>query len=192
MEKMFVNALAYSKILKWVMVIALIFILMIDMLFISLVVKVIDSATPEERTKIIWLAVLLILSSAAGFPIFYFVRRSLREQWIGIGEQGIRYNSPGKKIAASWDQVVSVSIVSRGRFGQALRTKGLRIDTKNGQIYALPIFVDKSAPIPQLKMGISSQKLLYPDGRTREMNAETSDVYMELQNHIPELFNART
>ena len=85
--------------------------------------------------------------------------------------------------------VIGVSIVSRGRYGQALRAKGLRIDTKNGKIYALPIFVDSAMPSPQQKMSISTQKLLYPDGRTRIVDAESCDIYMELQNYIPELLN---
>ena len=190
MEKTFVNALAYSRILKLMIIAALVFIVMVDALVISLVLKVIDQATPEERTKVIPLVVLMLFSSAAGFPFFYFIHRTLREQWISIGDAGIRYNSLGKKISASWDEVTGVSIVSRGRFGQALRTKGLRIDTKNGKIYALPVFVHKSMPIPQLKPGMSSQKLVYPDGKIKKIDVETSDIYMELQNHIPELLNA--
>ena len=189
MEKTFVNALAYSRILKLMIIATLVFIVIVDVLIISLVVKVIDHATPEERTRLIRLVVLMIFSSAAGFPLFYFVHRYLREQWISIGDAGIRYNSLGKKIAAAWDEITGVSIVSRGRFGQALRTKGLRIDTKNGKIYALPIFVHKSTPIPQLKPGISSQKLVYPDGKVKKLDVETSDIYMELKNYVPELLN---
>ena len=189
MEKTFVNALAYSRILKWVMIAALVFIVVVDALVISLVMKVIDQATPEERTKVIRLVVLMLFSSAAGFPLFYFVHRTLREQWISIGDAGIRYNSLGRKVSASWDEVTGVSIVSRGRFGQALRTKGLRVNTKNGKIYALPTFVDKSMPIPQLKPGISSQRLVYPDGKVKRLEVETSDIYMGLKNYVPELLN---
>lgn len=186
MEKIFINALAYSKILKSMMIITLFFIVAVDVMCIALVMRVINEATPEERTKIIALTQILILSGAMGFPLFYLIRRSLREQWIKIGDDGIMYNSWAKKISASWDEVKGVSIVSRGRYGQALRAKGLCIDTKNGKIYALPSFVDNSKPIPQLKMGMSSQRLVYPDGVIKEASVETSDIYVELQNYIPE------
>ena len=188
MEKTFVNPLAYSRILKLVMIGALIFVVIVDVLVVFLLVKVSDYATPEERERLLWLVVPLLLSSVTGFPLFYFIHRTIREQWIETSDQGIRYNSLGKKLSASWAEVISVSIVSRGRYGQALRTKGLLIDTSKGKIYALPTFVDKSEPIPQLRMGISSQRLLYPNGRTRKVDVETSDVYAELQNYVPELF----
>ncbi|MFC1715349.1 hypothetical protein ACFL6S_16895 [Candidatus Poribacteria bacterium] len=189
MEKTFVNALAYSRLLKSVIIVVLVFVVVVDIYIISLVMKVIGHATPEERTKIISLLVLLLLSSAAGFPFFYLIHRSFRKQWIKINDEGITYNSWSRKISASWDEVIGASVVSRGRYGQALRTKGLRIDTKKGKIYALPIFVDSSMPIPQLKMGISSQRLLYPDGRIELVDLETSDICTELRNHIPELLN---
>jgi len=187
MEKIFVNALAYSRVLKSLMIAVLIFVVIMDIALTALVMKVIGYATPEERTKLITLTVLLLLSSAIGFLLFYFIRRSIREQWIKTGEQGIAYGSWAKKVSASWDDVTGVSIVSRGRYGQALRAKGLRIDTNSGKIYALPTFVDKSLPIPQLKMSLSSQKLLYPDGTLKKVDVKTCDVYMELQNYIPEL-----
>jgi len=190
MEKTFVNALAYSKILKYLIIATLVFIAIVDISLVSLVVKIIGYATPEARTRITGLVALLLLSSAMGFPFFYLTHRSLKKHWIKTDDQGITYNSWGRKISASWDEVTGVSIVSRGRYGQALRTKGLRIDTKKGKIYALPIFVDSAMPIPQLKMGISAQKLLYPDGRIRVVDAESSDIYMELQNYVPELLNA--
>ena len=189
MERTFVNALAYSRLLKSVMIVVLVFAVVVDIYIISLVMKVIDHATPEERTKIISLLAILLLSSAAGFPFFYLIHRSLRKQWIRIDDEGITYNSWSRKTSASWDEVTAVSVVSRGKYGQALRTKGLRIDTEKGMIYALPIFVDSSMPIPQLKMGISSQRLLYPDGRIKVVDLETSDIYTELRNHIPELLN---
>lgn len=189
MEKTFVNALAYSKILKYFIIATLIFIAIVDISLVSLVVKAIGHAAPEERTRIMGLLAVLLLSSAVGFPFFYLMYRSLKKHWIKTDHQGITYNSWGKKISASWDEVTGVSIVSRGRYGQALRAKGLRIDTKKGKIYALPIFVDSAMPIPQLKMGISTQKLLYPDGKIRIADAKSCDIYMELQNYIPELLN---
>ena len=189
MEKTFVNALAYSRILRSVMIATLILVVIVDIYLISRVVKVIDHATSEERTRIISLLAILLLNSAAGFPFFYLIHRGLRRQSIRTDDQGITYSSWGRKISASWDEVTSVSIVSRGGYGQALRTKGLRIDTRKGKIYALPIFVDSSMPIPQLRMGISSRELLYPDGRVKVVEVEASDIYTELQNYIPELLN---
>lgn len=47
MEKTFVNALAYSRILRSIMVLVLAFIVVVDISLISLVIKVIDHATPE-------------------------------------------------------------------------------------------------------------------------------------------------
>ena len=169
---MFVNALAYSRILKSIMIATLAFIVIVDISLGSLVLKVADHAAPEERTKIIGLLALLLLSSAIGFPLFYLIHRSFKKHWIKTDDQGITYNSWGRKVSASWDDVTGVSIVSRGRYAQALRTKGLRIDTKKGKIYALPIFVDNAMPIPQLKMAIFAQKLLYPDGRIRIVDAD--------------------
>ena len=187
MEKTFVNVLAYSRTLKAFMIGILVFAVFSDAIVISLVVKVIDQATPDERTKIIGLLAVLLSSTCLGFPLLYLLHQSLRKHWIRTDEQGITYNFWGRNISASWEQVNNVSIVSRGRHGQALRTKGLRIDTKNGIIYALPILVDKSSPIPQLTMGITSRNLRYPDGRIRKIGVETSDIYLELQNYIPEL-----
>ena len=189
MEKTFVNALAYSKALRSVMIVVLILVVVIDIFTTSLVIKTINHATPAERARIIDLLTILLLSSATSFPFFYLIHRSLRKQWIKIDDVGITYNSWGRKISASWNEVTGASIVSRGRYGQALRTKGLRIDTENGRIYALPIFVDSSMPIPQLKMGISSQRLLYPDGRAKTIEVKTSDIYTELQNYIPHLLD---
>lgn len=190
MEKKFVNALAYSKVLRLLTIFVLVAVIAIDMLVIAMVAEVIGYTSPEERAKIIRLLVLLLLSSASGFPVLYLIHRSLRDQWITIGEQGIAYNSWAKKISASWDEVTKVSVVSRGRYGQASRTKGLRIDSKAGKIYALPTFVDESMPIPQMKFGISSQKFCYPNGRIKEIKIQNSDICAELQNHIPDLLNA--
>jgi len=190
MEKTFVNALGYSRILRYLIIFVLVAIIVIDAFVIALVMKVIDYASPAERSRIILLVALLFLSSAAGFPLFYFAQRSLRDQWIKIDDQGITYNSWSKKISASWEQVTGVSIASRGRYGQALRHKALCIDTRKGKIYALPIFVDKSTPIPQLKYGMASKKLSYPDGRTKQIDTQNSDVYVELMNYIPNLLKA--
>jgi hypothetical protein len=35
---------------------------------------------------------------------------------------------------------------------------------------ATPIFVDKSMPIPKLKIGVSSRRLSYPNGRVRDLD----------------------
>lgn len=190
MGKTFVNALAYSKLLKLSMIFALTAVIVIDIFVIALVVKVISYASPEQRARIIFLLVLMLLSSALGFPLFYIIYRSLRDQWIKTDDRGITYNSWVKKISASWDEVTGVSAVSRGGYGQALPAKSLRIDTKKGRIYAVPFLVDKSMPIPKLKLGLSSQRLSYPDGKTKEMSIQNSDIYMELQKHIPDLLNA--
>ena len=143
MEKIFVNAFAYSKTLKSLIILILAFVVIVDVLVIALVMKVIDDASPEERAKIIRLVVLMLLSSVAGFILFYLMRRYFRDQWIKIDDQGIRYNAWAMKISASWNEVTIVSVVSRGKYGQALRNKALRIDTEKSRIYALPIFVDK-------------------------------------------------
>ena len=190
MEKTFVNALAYSRILKFVIIFVLAFVVIVDILVIALVIKVIGYASSEERTRIVRLLALLHISSAMGFPLFYFLHRSLRNQWIRIGDSGITYNSWSRKVSAAWDEVAGVSVISRGKYGQASRGGVLRIDTKRGGIYALPIFVDKSMPIPQLRFGISSWKLSYPDGRIREVSIKNSDIYMELRNYVPDLFSA--
>lgn len=182
MEKTFVNALAYSRILKLLTIFVLSFVVLADALIMALVVKVIDFASPEERTRITWLLALFLFSSAAGFPLFYFLHRSLRDQWIKTEDRGITYNSLTRKISASWDEVTGVSVVSRGRHSQALR-----IDTRRGRFYVLPVFVDKSIPIPKLKIGVSSRRLSYPNGRMKELDIESSDVYMELRNYIPYL-----
>lgn len=188
--KTFVNALAYSRILKLLIIFVLTVIVVVDVLVIALVVNVISYASPEQRVRIICLVVLLLLSSASGVPVFYLIHRSLRDQWIRTDDQGITYNSWAKKVSVSWDEVTGVSVVSRGRYGQALRNKVLRIDTKKGRFYASPMLADKSMPIPQLKLGVSSQRFSYPDGRTKEVNIQNSDIYMELQKYIPDLLNA--
>jgi len=190
MEKMFVNVFAHSRILKSLTILILAFVIVVDMLIIILVINVMDDASLEERARIIRLMVLLLLSSVAGFPLFYFMHRYLRDQWIKIDDQGIAYNSWAKKISASWDEVTGVSVASRGRYGQALRDKALRIDTRKGQIYALPTFVDKSMPIPQMKLSISNRKLSYPGGKIREINIQDCDICAELRNHIPDRLNA--
>jgi len=190
MEKIFVNAFAYSKILKSLIILILAFVVIVDILVIALVMRVMDDASPEERAKIIRLLVLMLLSSIAGFILFYLMRRYFRDQWIKIDDQGIKYNTWFMKISASWDEVTGVSVVSRGKYGQALRNKAFRIDTEKNRIYALPIFVDKSMPIPQVKLGISSRKLSYPDGRIKEINIQNSDICTELRKHIPDLIDA--
>ena len=53
MGKTFVNALAYSRVLKLLTIFALSFVVVADALVIALVIKVIDFASPEERTRII-------------------------------------------------------------------------------------------------------------------------------------------
>ena len=78
MEKTFVNALAYSKILKYLIIATLIFIAIVDISLVLLVLKAADHAAPEERTKIIGLLALLLLSSAIGFPLFYLIRSEER------------------------------------------------------------------------------------------------------------------
>jgi len=190
MEKIFVNAFAYSKTLKSLIILILAFVVIVDILVIALVMKVIDDASPEDRAKIIRLLVLMLLSSIAGFILFYLMRRYFRDQWIKTDDQGIKYNAWAMKISASWDEVTGVSVVSRGKYGQALRDKAFRIDTEKSRIYALPIFVDKSMPIPQVKLGISSRKLSYPDGRIKEINIQDSDICAELRKHIPDLIDA--
>ena len=189
MEKTFVNALAYSRILRFLIIFVLVSIIVIDAFVIALVAKSIDYASPEQRSRITLLMILLLLSSSIGFLLFYLTRRELRDQLIKTDERGIVYNSWSKKISASWDEVLGVSIASRGRYDQALRHKALRIDTKNGTIYALPIFVDKSMPIPQLKFGMLSQKLSYPGGKVKKIDVGDCDVHKELKNHIPDLLD---
>ena len=190
MGKTFVNALAYSRTLRILIILILITIVLIDVVVIALVVKLISYASPEHRTRIIFLLSLLLLSSASGFPVFYLIYRSLRDQWVRTDDRGITYNSWAKKVSASWDEVTGVSVVSRGRYGQVFRNKALRINTRKGRFYIPPIFVDKSMPIPQLKLGMSSQRFSYPGGRTKEINIQNSDVYTELQNYVPDLLNA--
>jgi hypothetical protein len=190
MEKTFVNALAYSRIAKLLIILVLTIVVVVDVLAITLVVNAINYASAEQRIRIIGLLTLLLLSSASGFPILYLMHRSLRDQWIRTDDRGITYNSWAKKISATWDEVTGVSVVSRGRYGQALRNRALCIDTKKGRFYAPSTFVDKSMPIPQLKLGVSSQRFSYPDGRTKEVNIRNSDIYMELRNYIPELLNS--
>ena len=182
MEKTFVNALAYSRILKLLTIFVLAFVVVADALIIALVVKVIDFASPEERTKVTRLLALFLFSSATGFPLFYLLHRSLRDQCIKTDDRGITYNSLTRKISASWDEVGGVSVVSRGRHGQALR-----VDTRKGRFYVLPVFVDKSMPMPKLKIGLSSRRLSYPNGRMKELDIKSNDVYVELKNYIPYL-----
>ncbi len=189
MEKTFVNALAYSRVLRFLIIFVLVSIIVIDVFVIALVARVIDHASPEQRSRITFLMILLLLSSSTGFLLFYLTRRNLRDQWIKTDKRGIIYNSWSKKISASWDEVTGVSIASRGRYGQALRHKALRIETKSGTIYALPIFVDKSMPIPQLKFGMASQKLSYPGGKVKKIDVRDCDVHKELKNYIPDLFD---
>lgn len=182
MGKTFVNALAYSRILTLLTVFVLSFVVLADALIIALVIKAMDSASPEERAKITWLLALFLFSSAAGFALLYLLHRSLRDQWIRTDDRGITYKSLSRKISASWDEVTGVSVVSRGRHGGALR-----VDTRKGRFYVLPVFVDKSMPIPRLKIGVSSQRLSYPNGRMKELDIKSSDVYVELKNYIPYL-----
>jgi hypothetical protein len=188
-EKTFINTLAYSRILKYLMIFILSIIIIIDVLVIALVINLIEYAPPEKRSGIILRVILLMVATVAGLPLFYFVRRNLRDQWIKINDEGLKYNSWTTKISTPWNEVTGVSIVSRGRYGQALRTKALRIDTRYGSIYALPIFVDKSMPIPELKFGMLSRKLSYPNGRTKEISVQDSDIYKELKNYIPNLLD---
>ena len=187
MEKTFVNVLAHSRALKLLTVLVLTSIVVIDALAIALVVRAVDYASPENRARMIWMLVLLLISSAPGFPVLYLIRRALLDHWMKTDDRGIAYNSWAKKVSVSWDEVTGVSIVSRGRYGQALRSKALRMDTAKGTFYALPTFVDKSMPIPQLKPGISTQRLSYPNGEIREINVQNSDIYLELQDRIPDL-----
>ena len=130
MEKTFVNVLAYSRLLRLVIIFALAFVVTVDVIVITLVIKVVGYASLEERTKIIRLVILLLLSSAAGFSLFYLIHGSLRNQWIRTDDTGITYNSWAKKISASWDEVTSVSVVPPGRY------QALRIETKKGKFYA--------------------------------------------------------
>ncbi len=185
MEKTFVNVLAHSKVLKLLIILILAFVVVADVLVITFIVSLIDYASPEQRAKITRLMALLIISSVAGFPLLYFVRRSLRDQWVKTNDTGITYNSWTKKMSARWSEVTKISVVPRGRY------RVLRIDTKKGRFHISPLFVDKSMPIPKLKPGISSQKLSYPGGRIKEVNnIQDSDIYIELQNYIPDLLNA--
>jgi len=182
MEKTFVNVLAYSRILKLLTIFVLAFVAVADALIIALVIKVIDFASPEEQVKVTRLLALFLFSSVAGFLLFYLLHRGLRDQWIRTDERGITYNSLTRKISASWDEVTGVSVVSRGRYGQALR-----VNTRKGRFYVLPVFVDKSMPIPKLKIGVSSRRLSYPNGRMKELDIKSNDVYVELKNYISNL-----
>ncbi len=128
MEKTFVNALAYSRILKLLIIFVPSFVVVADALIIAVLIKVMDFASPEERVKITWLLAFFLLSSAAAFPLFYLLHRSLREHWIKTDDRGIMYNSLTRKISASWDEVTDVSVVSRGRHSQASR-----VDTRRGR-----------------------------------------------------------
>ena len=185
MQKTFVNALAYSRLLKLLMISVLVFVGVVDLSITYIIIKLIPYAAPEEKIRITQMLVVMLVASASGVPLFYFVHRSMKAQWLRIDQNGIEYYTWTKKISVSWNEIKDIFIVPRGR-----NITALRIKTPEGNFYISPMFVDKSKPIPQVKLRLSGLKLVYPPDELRSLDIQKNEVFAEVRNYLPDLVEA--
>jgi len=132
-----------------------------------------------------FLLIGLFLLSIVGIGIYRWSVNRQMELVVEADEKGVRKLAPGKPVEVLWADVVRVREVKVGRYPPFLSMK-----TAKGVFRFDPYLVEDSPDAPQVKQILGISHWIWNDGRTVQLDLESSAGYAIVQQFRPDLLAA--